>query len=176
MKKLITGAFCALLTVSTLALAQSRHPGKIDFATLAGFDETNVTVDIQIGGWLLSWAQAAAEGDEDLEVLSKVESVRVKVFEVSQRRDYQAQANRVVRDLMGEGWERFAKVIEPDSWVHVLVKGSEDMLEGITVIAMDDEAEAVLVNIAGQLDPEDVAALLDDEDLVNVDLDLDWDA
>lgn len=176
MKKRICGAFAALLFCSTAVFSQDGHPGKIDFASLTGFDETNVTVDVQLGGWLLSWAQTAARDDEDLKVLSKVESIRVKVFEVSERRDYQVQADAVVRDLMDTGWERFARVIEPDSWVHVLVKGSADMLEGITVIAMDESSEAVLVNIAGRLDPADVAALLDDSDLMHVDLDLDWDA
>lgn len=176
MKKLHTLLSVVLLTFGASVLAQTGHPGRIDFASLAGFEETNVTVDIHLGGWLLSWAQAAAEEDDDLNMLSKVESVRVKVFEVSKRKNYKAQARQVIRGLMSDGWERFARVNEDDSWVHVLVKGNADQLEGITVIAMDEDSEAVLVNIAGRLDPADIANLLDDDDLLNVDLDIDWDA
>ncbi len=166
----------AMFLVCSPALLAQTHPGRVDFNSLAGFDETNVTVDIELGGWLLNWAKAAAHGDDDLRLISQVESVRVKVFEVRKRRDYQSQADTVVKSLIGSGWERMARVNEDDSWVHILVKGNADQLEGITVIAMDEDAEAVLINISGRLNPDDVAALLDDEDLINVDLDLDWGA
>ncbi|MFK7954543.1 MAG: DUF4252 domain-containing protein [Lysobacterales bacterium] len=162
-----------LLICSPLLIAQSGHPGRVDFNSLAGFEETNVTVDVQLGGWLLSWARAAAEDDEDMRFLSQIESVRVKVFEVSARKNYQQQANQVVDSLMDDGWERFARVTEKDNWVHILVKGDADRLQGITVIAMDEDSEAVLVNISGQLNPDDVASILNDEDLIH--MDLDWD-
>lgn len=167
-------AFTTLLA-SPLA-AQTGHPGRVDFASLDSFfDEEEVTVDVTLGGWLLSWAKTAAEGDPDLEMISKIESIRVKVFRVSEGPSFKAQADRVVKSLIGDGWERFARVNEKDSWVHVLVKGNATELAGITVVAMDDDAEAVLVNVAGRLDPADVAAILDDGDLMNVDLDLDFD-
>ena len=156
---------------SPVLVAQSGHPGQVDFNSLAGFEDTNVTVDIHLGGWLLSWAKAAADDEEDLNFLSQVESVRVKVFEVSARKSYRKQANQVVKSLLDDGWERFARVTEDDNWVHILVKGNADRLQGITVIAMDDDAEAVLVNISGQLNPDDVASILNDEDLLNIDLD-----
>ncbi len=175
MKKRTIFALLILVIFAPALLAQG-HPGRVDFNSLAGFDETNVTVDIELGGWLLNWAKAAAEGDDDLKMLSQVESVRVKVFEVSARSDYQSQANQVVKSLLASGWERMARINEDDGWVHILVKGNADQLEGITVIAMDSDAEAVLVNISGRLNPADVASLLDDDDLLNVDLDLDWDA
>lgn len=165
----------ALFIVTSPAWAQP-HPGSVDFARFSSLQATSVSVDLTLGGWLLSWARIAAResGDPDLEILSNVDSIRVRVFEVSDAAASKASASAVVDELLAQGWERLARVLDEGSWVHVLVKGQEELLEGITVIALDDGDEAVFVNIAGRLHPADVARLLRDKDLLHVDLNVDF--
>ena len=175
MRKLIV--VCSLCLFS-LACAAQDHPGSVDFSRFGDFDDSQISVDLTLGGWLLGFAKLAASQSDDpeLAVLSKVSSVRVRVFEVTDVARSRLTATTVAQQLLGEGWERLAKVNDKGSLVHVLVKGDADTLAGITVIAMDHAHEGVLINIAGRLDPQDIARLLDDEDLLHVDLDVDWDA
>lgn len=167
----------SLLFCACAACAQP-HPGSVDFSRFSALQATDVSVDLTLGGWLLNWARIAAResGDPDLKVLSNVDSIRVRVFEVSDGAASIATATEVVDELLGRGWERLVRVNDDGSWVNVLVKGQAELLEGITVIALDEGREVVFVNIAGRLHPADVARLLRDSELLHVDLDLDFEA
>ena len=60
---------------------------------------------------------------------------------------------------------------EDDEQVLIYMKMDGGIMEGMTVMVVDDE-EAVFVNIIGQLDPAELAKVMDSLD-VDVDLDLD---
>lgn len=174
MKRMITLLFAVLLGSPVCGLGQT-HPGFVDFANLSGLENSELVVDVKLGGWLLSWAQsvAATSDDEDLDVLSSIDSIRVQVFELDPDADLASSSIDLAQGLRDDGWEDFAQVREKHDTVFVMVKGSASQLDGITVIAVAHGEEAVFVNIAGRLDPADVARILDDQDLIHTDLDLD---
>ena len=54
---------------------------------------------------------------------------------------------------MDRQWQLVAAVRDETHQVRVLVKASESVIEGLTVIAVDEQ-EAVLVNVMGSITPE----------------------
>ena len=175
--KTLMPALVALIVLSLpseLLAAERQHPGYVDFDSLSGLADAEATVDIRLGGWLLDLAKHATEdGDEDLRFLSDIDTIRVRVFEMNDDvESFRAEAEKILAELQDRGWEEFARVRSKDELVFVMVKGSDTRLEGITVVAIGDDNEAVFVNIAGSIDPEDIARILRDEDLIHVDIDL----
>ncbi len=63
------------------------------------------------------------------------------------------------------------QVNEDDEQVLVYMKAIDGNMEGMTVMVVDEE-EAVFVNVIGQLNPAELAQVMDKFD-VNVDLDMD---
>jgi len=174
MRKIIYIGFFALLSFAVAVSADSSSRGYIDLDRL--FDDDAVaTVDVNLSGWILGLAKAAANesGDEDLDFLKRLDSVQIRVFEsTSISRKMRNNARNLVDRLSDNGWESMVTAKSDDGHVHVMVHGSEDWLDGITVVAID-EGETVLVNISGRLEPSDLAFLMDSD--IGDDLDLDWD-
>lgn len=163
-----------LLALGAGASAQpSPHPGFVDLDRLAGLANAEVLVDVRLDGWLLGLARAAAAeaDDEHAELLSGIDSIRVRIVRLDDP-GLLDQAQALAQQLSTEGWEQFARVRRSSDYVQVLVKGSQDRIDGITVMAMEASDEAVFVNIAGRLDPADIARILGDKKLIRADLDL----
>ncbi len=169
----LLGALLLVAWVGSAGARDQRHPGYVDLSGLAGPEEAEVLVDVRLGGWLLGWMRAAAEqsDDEDLAVLSSIDSIRVRIVHMEGQR-FASRAQQLIDTLSGEGWEDFARVRKDGHWAQVMVKGSESRIDGITVLAMESGDEAVFVNIAGRLDPGDIARILSDKDLIRADIDL----
>ncbi len=173
--RLLTAGLIAMaMTISTVAMAQSR--GFVDLDSVRGLSQADVTVDINIGGWLMGLVHSAAEegDDEDTRILKSIENVRVRVFELSDDNDDLRESFAdLSNDMRSDGWDTLVKVREDDDHVDIMVIGSEDMLEGIAILAISDDDEAVMVNITGEIDPADVASIIDDDFLGGFDVDLD---
>jgi hypothetical protein len=72
---------------------------------------------------------------------------------------------RAVTDLEGRGWSRIVRVRDDDEFIVVLVLPAGDRFAGMTVLVLDGQDEAALVNIAGDIDPATIgrlSAVLDD--------------
>lgn len=165
-------AIVTLLMMPTLALGADRqHPGYVDFDSLPGLGKADATVDITLGGWLMGLARIAAEEDDDLDFLSGIDSIRVRVFEIDDNADvFLDDARQIMEELERLGWEQFAKVNKRDELVFIMVKGDERQLDGITIVAVDSGDEAVFVNISGSIDPADIAKIISDKDLIHADI------
>lgn len=155
-------------------LAAADHPGSVDFESFAEFGNETV-VDVRIGGWLMGLVRQAAEDEEDLDVLRTVKEVQIRVVEVDDR-DMGAlreKANYFMGQLSSDGWEELVTVNGEDDFVRIVVKGDESSLDGVTIIALGDDDEAVFVNITGSIKPEQVAQLISGDGGLDLDLDLD---
>lgn len=168
--------FGVLMVVGTALFAQGR--GFVDLDQLDGFDEDDVVVDVKLGGWILGLAREAAResGDKDVEVLQRVESIRVKILSDTHDRDqFAASGERLSRVLLSKGWEEVATIRDDDDRIYVMVLGDKDAIDGITVLLWGDSDEAVLVNVAGRFTARDVAAIIDNDNLLRGDLNVDID-
>lgn len=149
---------CLLLVlVSSPVIAESKSldevPGYVDgaaFVELAGDDA--VTVEISIHGGLLKMLGSV---DPELEeLMGGLESIHAVILEA---KDDETAAKildlmrRIERRLLGQGWERLARVRDDDSEVKVLVLNDEEAILGLVVMVAGDDGEFVFANIAGTL-------------------------
>jgi hypothetical protein len=165
MKSIGTIIGLGILTVSLLtARAADTPPGYVDFGKLTPGAPGAEFVEVNVGGNLISMAARLAEKSEpDLaQLLRKVQMVRVNVVGLTDenRADVQARFKAIRGDLDAKGWERIVTVQERKQEVGVYLKTrGEESVQGLVVLVMDGGKQAVLVDIVGDIKPEQVGAI-----------------
>jgi len=158
----------ALLALPAMAQEDALKdlPGYVDFGELNSiFGEP--TVQISIGESLLNMvgALSAEEDPETAELFRKLNGVRVNVFETEAMAE---GAMDLVKDisakLSGSGWESVVTVNSAEEQVRIYMKLSEDKVDGITVMVVE-ETEAVFVNVIGDINPAQLERVMDNFDV-----------
>gem|GEM_PF-380977 len=116
---------------------------------------------VQINIWrtLLRFVglMAKDEDEEVAELLSKLEVVRVQVYELEENAE---PAINMVEDIPKElhtmDWEPVVVVREEDEQIRIFIKIGEDVMKGLVVMSVDSETEAIFINIIGEIDPTQV--------------------
>ena len=172
--KLITGLFCALLSLSAMAQEDELKdlPGYVDFGDLASlYGEPKIIINL--GGAMLNFVtmMSSSESPETADLISKLKGVRVQIYPTEKTPvAAMEQFNKVKSNLKSSGWEPIVMVNEDDEQVLVYMKMESGNMEGMTVMVVD-ETEAVFVNVIGQLNPAELGKVMDALD-VDVDMDL----
>jgi hypothetical protein len=175
MSKFVIGLFCALLALPAMAQEDELVdlPGYVDFGDLsATYGEPKITINL--GGTMLNFVgmMSSSESPETSEMISKLKGIRVQIYSLDENVDAaRDQFSETRSSLKSSGWEPIVQVNEDDEQVLVYMKSVDGNMEGMTVMVVDEE-EAVFVNVIGQLNPAELAQVMDKFD-VNVDLDLD---
>ncbi len=175
MSKFVIGLFCALLALPAMAQEDELVdlPGYVDFGDLsATYGEPKITINL--GGTMLNFVgmMSSSESPETSEMISKLKGIRVQIYSLDENVDAaRDQFSETRSNLKSSGWEPIVQVNEDDEQVLVYMKSIDGNMEGMTVMVVDEE-EAVFVNVIGQLNPAELAQVMDKFD-VNVDLDLD---
>jgi len=175
MSKFVIGLFCTLLALPAMAQEDELVdlPGYVDFGDLsATYGEPKITINL--GGTMLNFVgmMSSSESPETSEMISKLKGIRVQIFSLDENVDAaREQFGKTKSGLKSSGWEPIVQVNEDDEQVLVYMKAVDGNMEGMTVMVVDDE-EAVFVNVIGQLNPAELAQVMDKFD-VNVDMDLD---
>ena len=167
MKNLI----CHSLAVAVLAAGVSLNvlagppSGQVDFGKLAMPGNGGEFVEIQVNSNLLSLAAKLVEKQQPdaAKLLRGVQLVRVNVVGLTdENRDELTKHVRQLRhDLDAQGWERNVNVQQKDGedvGVYTKTRGGE-ALAGLVITVIEPKDEVVLVNIVGDIKPEQVAAL-----------------
>ena len=156
-------AAAALLAICGTVRAQN---GYFDFGEIPGLDvEPNVQIDLPPA--MLGWVSQAAKKDdpEAAKAIASLKGVRVRVYE-----DIGASVQAVSRfvedashKLEGDGWQRTVYVRDGTDKVRIYVKPGEPNaakpeIAGFVVMVVD-ESDAVFINVAGPLDPEQLGSL-----------------
>ena len=158
----------ALLALPAIAQEDALKdlPGYVDFGELNSiFGEP--TVQISIGASLLSLVGtlSAEEDPEAAELFKKLNGVRVSVFETESMAE---GAVELVKDLSGslsqKGWESVVTVNSAEEQVRVFMKISGETVDGITVMAVEDD-EAVFVNVIGNINPAELDRVMKNLDV-----------
>jgi hypothetical protein len=175
MSKFVIGLFCTLLALPAMAQEDELVdlPGYVDFGDLsATYGEPKITINL--GGTMLNFVgmMSSSESPETSEMISKLKGIRVQIYSLDENVDAaRDQFGKTKSSLKSSGWEPIVQVNEDDEQVLVYMKSIDGNMEGMTVMVVDEE-EAVFVNVIGQLNPAELAQVMDKFD-VNVDLDLD---
>ncbi len=154
----------ALIACLCLAARADKLPaGAVEFGTFTP-SAGGEFVEVQIRSNLISMVAKLAEKQEPqvAEMLRNLQMVRVNVIGLDdQNRSEVIQRIKEVRaKLDKEGWERIVTAQKKDEDVGVFLKtrGSE-AVEGVVVTVLSGTREAVLVNVIGNIKPEQVAEL-----------------
>ncbi len=143
-----------MIMVSPLVLAQSdeRSSAYVDFGSLEkAYGEPKVMVNI--GGALLNLAAALSQGSSEAELLRNLSAVRVDVYDTKgDRAPALERAQALGTRLQQTEWATIVRVKEQDEFVQIFVKLDGEIMAGFVVMAVD-EAEAVFINILGNIDP-----------------------
>jgi hypothetical protein len=173
MTKLVTGLFCALLSLPAIAQEDELKdlPGYVDFGDLSAmYGEPKIIINL--GGTMLNFVgmMSSSESPETADMLSKLKGVRVQMFDIEDNADAaKNQFKEVKSALNASGWEPIVQVNEDDEQVLIYMKMEGGNMEGMTVMVVDEE-EAVFVNVIGQLNPAELGKVMD---VLDVDVDLD---
>jgi hypothetical protein len=146
--------------------ALKAFPGYVEFGELSSiFGEP--AVQISVGSSLLSLvgALSAEEDPEAAELFKKLNGVRVNVFETESMPDSAVDlVKEISTRLNSSGWESVVTVNSADEQVRVFMKINEATVDGITVMAVE-ENEAVFVNVIGNINPAELQRVMKNFDV-----------
>lgn len=154
--RLLLPALSCLLLISACGLtAPSRSNGYANLESL-GMRDTDRVMNISIGPTLLRFAAKHIDDDPEVrDLLRSLDGVRVRIYEIDG--DAGRVANRIdaMSDhLQDDGWESVMLVREKDEETHMLIRMVGTRISGMTVLTSDGESEAVVVNLMGDIAPE----------------------
>lgn len=121
-------------------------------------------VEINIRQNLIGLVARAAEAQEPeiARMLREIRGIRVSVVGVddSNRAEINQQFSQLRTSLAGAEWDAVATVRDGAEQVQVFVKTrGEEAIEGVVVQVLDDNGEAILVSVTGNLRPEQIGML-----------------
>jgi len=165
MKRLsLTLAVVLCNAVAFNGFAQDRPAGHFDFGKLPASSGGGEQVEIAVGGAILSIAAKLIDKKEPeaAALFRSVKSVRVHVLELKDdnRKEMLERIKQIRTDLGAKGWDKVVSVQQKKEDVAVFLKTrGDEAVEGLVVTVLDGDKEAVLVNIVGDIKPEQVALL-----------------
>lgn len=165
MKKALCRTFAFALVTASLSLnAHAESPGLVDFGKFPSPGKGSEFVEVQIRSNLLSFAAQLVEKEqaEAAKLLRSVELVRVNVIGLTDenREEMQKRIQKIRQDLGGRGWERNVNVQGKDGEdVGVYTRtGGGETLAGVVITVINPQ-NAILMNVVGNIRPEQIAAL-----------------
>ena len=160
-------SICLALTIPPPAQAGSNEdytklPGYVDFGPALGDMEASVEVYLK-GSLLVLAREAVKDEDPELgELLSRIDYVHVQVFPMEglSTKKLMEKTGLVAKQLEKKGWELTVRVREDEEQVHVyFLPGKKDDIAGLVVMAVDEDDEAVFVNVVGNINPAEIGRI-----------------
>lgn len=165
-----TLALFATVLMSLPVMAQEDalkdFPGYVDFGDLTSiFGEPSVQISVGESLLGLVGSLSASEDPEAAELFKRLNGVRVSVFETVAMADGAvAFIKDVSSQLNDRGWESVVTVNSADEQVRVFMMINNNQVEGITVMAVEED-EAVFVNVIGSINPEELGKVMENFDI-----------
>jgi Skp family chaperone for outer membrane proteins len=166
MKNLIRCSLAAAtlsLAFSLASHAAESEPGYVDVGQLmASAKGKFVEVNLSTGMLKFAAKLAARQEPEAAELIGNLKRIRVNVVSLddSNRKDAVAQIDSIRQKLESQGWTQMVSVREQEGGdnvdIHVKQHG-DDVIEGLVVTVIDHKGEAVVVNIVGSLNADQIA-------------------
>ncbi|MFT7528080.1 MAG: hypothetical protein ACI9LY_003240 [Arenicella sp.] len=163
LKRILSISFIALMFTAP-AYAESK--GQIDFADLSSFyGEPKVEINLGSGLMNMVGSFAKSEDPELAEILSNLEFIKVRVYNLNGKVEKANTTIDVVsKKLRSEEWETLVTVNdnEENQKVRIFSKTTNDVIDGVVVMVVSPEkeaGEAVFINIVGNIDPNKIAKI-----------------
>jgi len=165
MKKSLCYPITLALVVAGLCLsAHAESPGLVDFGKFTAPGKGGEFVEVNVRSNLLIFAAQLVEKEQPdaAKLLRSVQLVRVNVVGLTDenREELQKRIQKIRQELESRGWERNVNVQGKDGedvGVYTQTSGGT-ALAGVAVTVVDKE-HVVLVNVVGDIKPEQIVAL-----------------
>lgn len=176
MHRTLRFASLALTLALAAVTARAAEPGYVDLGSLKLPDDAQF-VEVNLGAPLLKFASAVvAKHDPDAAALLRsLKHVHVNVVGLNDtnRTDATQRVQTFRKELEAQGWQRVVTVREAKKSDDVVVfakMGADDSVEGLVVTVLESgEGQAVVVNVVGNIKPEQLAALSKHLDIQGLD-------
>ena len=161
-------ALAAALVVSLVACGITAPRGNEGYADLdsLGMMDTDRVISLSLGPTMLHFAARYIDDEPEVrDLLRSLDGVRVRIYEIDG--DASKVADRMQNmstRLQDDGWEPVMLVSQEDEQGHMLMRMVDGQIRGMTVLVLDGNDEAVIVNLMGEIDPTqftDVMVALD---------------
>ncbi len=161
---LAAASLLAVVSVASLWGADPA-PGYVDFGKLVPSAEGKF-VEVNLSEGLLKFAATICSHEEPqaAEMIRNLKHVRVNVIELNDanRATTIERVKAVRQQLEAQGWAQMVNVREApkgdDVQIFAKTRG-EEAIEGLAVTVIENQHEVVLVNIVGDIKPEQIASL-----------------
>lgn len=152
----------AALLLSTPGFAEPA--GQINFADLSSqYGEPKVEINLTAALMRMVGSFAKKDEPEVAELLSKLEFINVRVYQIAdQAATALASIEDVSRKLKRDKWDTLVTVNDEGERVRIFSKSTNDVIDGIVVMAVSPEkegGEAVFINIVGEIDPAKISTI-----------------
>jgi hypothetical protein len=160
----VLGAVMLFLTACGLTAPRS-NAGFADLESL-GMADTDRVMSLSLGPAILDFAAGYLDDEPETQALLRsLDGVRIRIYEVNGDAGRVAgRIDRMSAHLQDDGWEPVMLVREEDEQAHMLLRTIEGQICGLTLLVLDGQSEAVVVNVMGELEPQqfgDVMVALD---------------
>lgn len=167
MRKIIPLALVLLVLAAGAGWAQklADQPGYVPIEKLDLFPRDKLSVEINLEGALLRLIAAGARA-EDPEFSSLIEGLKGITLQAVPLKDVDAGAVRAkigqaVRWLEDRDWKSTMRVREEGEETYIYLKEIDGKIAGLTLLALQPGDEAVVINIVGRIDPEQVGRVVE---------------
>jgi len=156
----------AMLVLAASVTFGALPPGQVDFGTFSPPGSGAEFVEVNLTKTLISFAARLVEKEEPdvAQLLNGLELVRVTVIGLDDenRAGLEKRMQTIRKELDAKGWERIVTAKKEDQDVGVFLKTrGKDAVQGLAVIVMEGNRQAVFVNIVGDIKPDQLSLLGD---------------
>jgi hypothetical protein len=149
-------ASLSFVMISACGITAPRsNDGFADLESL-GMRDTNRVMSLSIGPTLLHFAARYIDDDPEIrDLLRDLDGIRVRIYEIDgDAGRVAARIQSMSQHMQADGWEPVILVREENEETHMLLRNTKGRISGMTVLVSDGESEAVIVNLMGEIQPE----------------------
>ena len=144
-----------------------RHPGYVDFEKMGIFGETEASVEVILKGAILNLVrEATREEDPELsDMISNLKFIHVQAFPVDEMdlASLESKVTKASKKLEKDGWEVVVRVRDKKEneqvYIYLLPTKSDKIISGLVVMVVEQDEDAVFINVVGDLDPAQIGKL-----------------
>jgi len=118
--------------------------------------DTDNVMTLSIGPALLRFAASHVDDDPEVrDLLKGLDGVRIRIYEIDGDAGRVAtRIDNMSRHLQDDGWAPVMLIREEDESTHMLLRTIDGQICGMTVLVSDGESEAVVINLMGEIKPQ----------------------
>lgn len=171
MHKTITLATALLVLTASAGWTQklADQPGWVPLEQLDLFPRDKLSVEINIEGALLRLIAAAAK-QEDPEFSSLMAGLKAITVQAVPLKDVdqssvRAKIGRTVHWLEEHGWKPTLRARDEGEETYIYLREINGKIAGLTLLALEPGEEAVVINIVGRIDPDQIGRVVQSLDI-----------